>query len=273
MKYKRILIAGAGGSIGSELTRQLSVNNQVFIFDQNETACFDLAEELKQKGRQVSFRIGDIREWETVKEIFNEFKPEIVINAAALKHVTPSQYFPREYVMTNVIGHLNLIKAVEAYGTEKMLYISTDKAVSGKKNVMGATKMCAETINSAMGYISVRFGNVLNSRGSVLEIWDRQFKAGEPITITDLNMERYMMEIPEACSLVIEAIEKGNGGEVFILDMGKPKKIIDLKNERYGESYPIEVIGVRPGESMSEQLMTLDEEKRAIKDGRFFIIK
>lgn len=277
IKEKRILIAGGGGSIGQELVRQLCLNNSIFILDQNETAAFDLTEELKQKGYWVNCRIGDIRNQRTVHDIFSDFKPEIVINAAALKHVTPSQTSPREYVLTNIIGNLNLAEEAKRWEClEKYIFISTDKVASEKKNVMGATKLCSETINSAMGkgFISVRFGNILRSHGSVLMIWDRQFNNGESLTITDLKMERYLMSIKEACELVIEAIETGIGGEVFVLNnLDKLKKIIDLKNEIYGCEYPIKVIGLRAGEVLSERLMTEDEAKRAEVVGKFLIIR
>lgn len=274
MINKRILICGGAGSIGSELVRQLCIENKIYILDNEETRTFDLAEELKQKGHWVNYRIGDIRDKEVVRNTFSDFKPEIIINAAALKHVTPSQIYPREYVLTNIVGNLNLIEEAKKWEcTEKYIFISSDKVVNEDKSVMGATKMCSETITIALGYTSVRFGNVLASRGSVLEIWERQVKAGEAITITDPDMERYMMEIPQACELVIEAIENGKGGEIFILDMGKPKKITDLKNERYGVDYPVKIIGKRLGETMQEKLMSEDEKKKVIRKGKFFVLK
>lgn len=270
---KRCLIVGGAGSIGQELVRQLSLNNKIMIFDQDETRTFDLAEELQQKGLEVYYRIGDMRDRETVHDIFSDFKPQIVVNAGALKHVTPSQVYPREYVMTNIIGNLNLIEESKRWEClEKYVFISTDKVASENKCVMGATKECSETITVALGYIAVRFGNVLASRGSVLEIWERQFKSGEPLTITDPQMTRYMMEIPQACKLVIKAIESNKGGSVYILDMGKPKKIIDLKNEIYGKEYPIKIIGRRNGELLEEKLMTDDEQKKVVQDGEFFVI-
>jgi FlaA1/EpsC-like NDP-sugar epimerase len=269
---KRCLIVGGAGSIGQELVRQLSLNNKIMIFDQDETRTFDLAEELQQKGLEVYYRIGDMRDRETVHDIFSDFKPQIVVNAGALKHVTPSQVYPREYVMTNIIGNLNLIEESKRWEClEKYVFISTDKVASENKCVMGATKECSETITVALGYIAVRFGNVLASRGSVLEIWERQFKSGEPLTITDPQMTRYFMTIPQAVKLVIQAIEKGNAGNIMILDMGKKRTIMELKEELYGD-YPTKIIGVRPGELMTEELMSNDEKLSAKREGEFYVI-
>ena len=273
---KRILIAGGAGSIGTELTRQLGIKNKVFILDNDETRAFGLSEELKAQGLWVDARIGDIRNRATVRDLFEDFKPQIIINAAALKHVSPSQRWAEEYVETNIVGNMHLIHEAKRWECfEKYLFISTDKAVADDKNVMGATKMCSETITRTMGpgFIAVRFGNVQGSRGSVYEIWAAQYRRLEPLTITDIRMQRYKMTIPEACTLVIEAIEQGTGGEVFILDMGPLQKVIDWKNEVYGPDYPIKEIGMRPGESLTERLMTTDEEQRAIKNGNFWIIK
>jgi FlaA1/EpsC-like NDP-sugar epimerase len=268
---RRILITGVAGSIGSELCRQLSKHNKIFGIDNNESGFFDIQQETGCFGR-----VGDIRDEKTCFDIFSDFKPQLVINCAALKHVPMSQLYPREYVTTNIIGNLNLIEEAKKWEClEKYLFISTDKVVSGNKNVMGASKMCSESITTSMGdkFIAVRFGNILRSRGSVVGIWDKQVAKNEPITITDINMERFMMTIPNACELVIEALEKGTGGQVWCLDMGKQKKIIDLKNELYGVDYPIKIIGVRDGESISENLMTLEESNIAEKIGNFFVIK
>jgi len=272
IKDRRILISGGAGSIGNELVRQLCVNNKIFILDIDETRTFDLSEELTQNGYWVNYRIGDIRDRETVEDVFSDFKPQIVINAGALKHVTPSQIYPREYVMTNIIGNLNLIEEAKKWEClEKYIFISTDKVSSENKCVMGATKMCSETITVALGYTAVRFGNVLASRGSVLEIWERQYKNGEPLTITDPEMTRYFMTIPQACKLVIQTIENGKGGEVMILDMGKKKTIMELKEELYPK-YPTKIIGIRKGELMTEELMSSDEKLLAKKEGDFYVI-
>ncbi|MEK7180268.1 MAG: polysaccharide biosynthesis protein [Patescibacteria group bacterium] len=268
---RRIVIAGGAGSIGSELARQLAKKNKIFILDNNETGVFEICQELKDFW--VKPRVGDIRDKATIRDLFTDFKPQIVVNAAALKHVYLSQIYPRDYVETNVIGNLNLIEEAGRWEClEKFVYISTDKIHS--KSIMGATKKCGEAITTAMKnkYLAVRFGNVLGSRGSLLPIWEKQVNNGEPITITDEKMKRYFMTIQDACRLVVEAIEEGEGGEVIILDMGEPKKIIDLKKELYGD-YPTEIIGIREGEVFEEKLMTDEEKKSAVKRNNFFIIK
>lgn len=271
IKNKRILIAGGAGSIGSELVRQLAHDNKIFVLDFNETGIFEICQELKKYW--VKPRVGDIRDKATIKDLFEDFKPQIVINAAALKHVSLSRIYPRDYVETNIVGNLNLIEEASRWEClEKFIYISTDKVHS--QSIMGVTKKCGEAITMAMGkkYLAVRFGNVLGSRGSLLPIWEKQVARGEPITITDERMQRYFMTISDACYLVIKAIEEGDGGEIIILDMGELKKIVDLKKELYGD-YPIEIIGIRAGEVLEEKLMSEEEEKRAIRNGRFWVIK
>lgn len=273
MVNKRILVTGGGGSIGSELVRQLASQNKIFILDQNETAAFNLREELKQKGYWVHSRTGDIRDPKVLEDVFEDFKPQIVFHAAALKHVTPSEEYPEEYIATNIIGTQNLIKEAKRWEClEKFVFISTDKVVNAKC-IMGVTKLCAEGLVRRAGekFVAVRFGNVLNSSGSVLEIWKRQFQNEEPLTITDPNMTRYMMTIPEACGLVITAAKEGGNGQVYILDMGEPVSIMDLKEKLYGD-YKYKIIGIRPGEEMTERLMTADEEKMAVNKGKFYVI-
>ena len=273
IKDKRILITGGAGSIGSELVRQLAPNNKVFILDQNESPTFLLREELKQKGYWVHSRVGDIREPSTLADVFEDFKPQYIFHAAALKHVAPNQEYPIEAIRTNILGTYNLIAEAKRWECfEKFVFISTDKVVNAKC-IMGVTKLCAEGLvkEAGKGFVAVRFGNVLGSRGSVMEIWNKQFKEGRPLTITDPDMTRYVMTIPEACELVIKAAEEGDNGQVYILDMGEPKKIMDLKRENFGD-YPYVVIGMKPGEVLHEKLMTKDEQEVATKKDKFYVI-
>ena len=278
IKNKRILITGAAGSIGSELARQLAYGNKLFGLDINETNLFSLREELRQEGHWVHSRTGDIRDKDVVFDVFSDFKPQLVFHAAALKHVTPNQEYPEEAIKTNILGTQNLILEAKTWECfEKMVFISTDKVVNAKC-IMGITKLCAESLvrNAGEKFVAVRFGNVMASRGSVLEIWQKQFDEQKPLTITHPEMQRYMMTIPEAVGLVIKAAQEGKGGEVFILDMGKQVNVLDLANkiiEMSGTEKDIVNIGVREGEALGEKLMTADEEKVAIKKGKFYVIK
>ncbi len=271
---KRILITGGAGSIGSELVRKLAPENKIFILDINETETFLLREELKQKGYWVHSRTGDIRNKETIYDVFSDFKPQIVIHAAALKHVTPNNEYPEEAFSTNILGTLNVVKESKNWEClEKFLFISTDKVVNAKC-IMGVTKLCAESYVLLQGkkFLAVRFGNVLGSRGSVLDIWKRQFEREEPLTITDPKMKRYFMSISQACDLVIKALESSEGEELRILDMGEKKTILELKNELYGEDYEVRVIGARLGEALEERLMTDEEAARAVYKDNFYIL-
>lgn len=274
LSNKRVLVAGGAGSIGSELVRQLSVENRVYVLDINESGIFDITDELR--GRNVWGRVGNIRDYTTVRDVFEDFKPEIVFNAAAYKHVPLMEYTPLEAIKTNVEGHHNLLHVAKTWEcVEKFVFISTDKAVS-TNSIMGATKRLSEvlTINQGAGYVVVRFGNVMNSRGSLLKIWQRQVDNDEPITITDERMERYMMTIPEAVKLVIKAATEGEGGEIFVMDMGEKVNINDLAEqilEKTGGEK--KVIGMRDGETLTEELMLQEEKERAIKTDGFWIIK
>lgn len=278
IKNKRILVSGGAGSIGSELVRQLAPQNKVFILDNNETGAFDLREELKQKGYWVHSRTGDIRDRDTLFDVFSDFKPQYIFHAAALKHVTPSEEYPEEVIETNIQGTWNVIREAKKWEClEKFVFVSTDKAVSST-TTMGASKRFGElmTINQGKKFVVVRFANVLGSRGSVIPIWERQMNIGEAVTITDEKMERYFMTIEEACDLVIQAGEMGKGGEIFILNMGKPVKIIEVAKQIIKDirsESPIKIIGKRLGEQLTERLMFVEEEERAIKQGKFFIIK
>lgn len=275
IKNKRVIVFGGAGSIGSELVRQLCKNNKVYILDINESGIFDLVDELKPAW--VVGRVGDIQNMQTVKDVFDDFRPQIVFNCAARKHVPLMEYTPLEAINTNVIGHYNLIHTAKTWEcVEKFIFVSSDKSVNST-SVMGITKKMGEVItaNQGKGYLSVRFGNVLGSRGSLVTIWQRQLEQGKNITVTDTNMERYFMSIPEAVNLIIEAAEKGKGGEVFCLDMGKKVNIFSLAERlidelKYGK---IEIIGTREGETFTEEIMTEEEKKRATKTGKFWIIK
>lgn len=274
IKDKRILISGGAGSIGSELCRQLAENNKIFVLDNNESGVFDICEELKQYW--VKPRVGDIRDRETIRDLFVDFKPQIVINAAALKHVGLSHIYPRDYVDTNIIGNLNLVEEARKWEClEKFVFISTDKSVNAN-SIMGCTKRASEVIVKAQGkgFCVVRFGNVIGSRGSLFTIWDRQIKKGEPITVTDRNMERYMMSIKDACKLVITASEESKGGEIFILKMNGPYNIYELaKKYVNGDESKIKIIGVRTGETLKEKLMYDEEEKRCESIKQYWVIK
>jgi FlaA1/EpsC-like NDP-sugar epimerase len=269
MENKRVFIPGGAGSIGRELVKQLAPNNHIYIQDIDETRMFSLVEELRLKGYDVMGRVGDIRNKETTLGVFLEFMPHVVFNCAALKNVTPSMQTPREHVKTNVEGVLNLLELAREFGVIRFIQVSTDKA-SQCENVMGWSKRGAELFCKIYNRTFVRFGNVMGSEGSILQIWERQFENGEPLTITDERMERYTMTIPQACELLIEAASM-EGGQGLIMDMGEPKKIIDLKKELYGD-YPVKIIGIRQGEVLIEKLMTDEEIGRAVKKGKFWII-
>lgn len=276
---KRILVTGGGGSIGSEIVRQLAMNNKIFVLDQDETATFRIMQEFRKKW--VKGRVGDIRNKYTVHDVFSDFKPQLVFHAAAYKHVSTMEIYPIEAIETNALGTYNVLSEAQRYEClEKFVYISTDKVVNAV-SVMGATKKLGEIIVKNSGGIVVRFGNVLWSRGSVFEIWEKQWRNNEPLTITDKRMERYTMSIPEAVALVLKAAQEGNGGEIFIMDMGERKNIMDILHDFLGTKPDgnlvlppiVEEIGLRPGEAMTERLMTVEEESVAVKKGKFWIIK
>jgi FlaA1/EpsC-like NDP-sugar epimerase len=277
IKGKTVLVTGAGGSIGSEIVRQLIdfEPKKIIAFEIDETELHNLGLEIKDKLQKfkVGFIpvVGDVRDLKKLKRVFKAYKPEIVFHAAAYKHVPLMEYFPEEAVKTNVFGTYNLAKVSVETGVEKFVNISTDKAVN-PTSIMGATKRLAEIICNSFNqlgktkFVSVRFGNVLGSRGSVVPIFLEQIKKGGPVTVTHPEMKRYFMTIPEAVLLVFQAAAMGKGGEVFVLDMGEPVKILTLAEELirlHGlEPYKdIDIVftGLRPGEKLFEELLTAEE--------------
>mgnify|MGYP001611850634 CR=1 FL=1 len=273
IRYKRILITGVAGSIGSELARQLYKTNKIFGLDINESGFFDIQQETGIFGR-----VGDIRDDKTCFDIFSDFKPQIVFHAAAYKHIPLMEKYPIEALQTNIIGTYNVMAEAKRWEClEKFVFVSSDKAVQSH-SIMGATKRLGEIMvkNQGKGFIVVRFGNVLGTRGSVISTWEKQINKNQPLTLTDERMARYFMTLEEAVSLVIKAAEEGQGGEIYILDMGRPIKILDLAKEiikNLNRDIKIETIGIRPGELLEEKLMFDEEMKIAIKQDRFFIIK
>lgn len=272
----RVAITGAAGSIGSELYRQLCGTETVLAFDIDETRLFDLHEEYKQKGCDVHYVLGDVRDRELVRKTIKDFKPDVIFHVAALKHVTPHESEPEQAVYTNVVGSLNVIQEAKEQVVENLIYVSTDKAVN-QHCVMGTTKRLGEIMARNAGYVAVRFGNVMESRGSVFEIWKRQVESGEPMTITDEKMERYLMTIPEACELLIQAYGVGEKGDLLVMDMGERVKLLDIARkfleERGLKEYPFKQIGIRAGETLKERLMTEEEESVAVREGNFYIVK
>lgn len=273
IKGKTVLVTGAGGSIGSELVRQcvkLKPANLVML-DVDETELFHVENELKKFGSTIIPCVANVTDMGKMERVIREYQPDVIFHAAAYKHVPMMESFPDEAVRVNVGGTRILATLACKYGVEKFVMVSTDKAVN-PTNVMGATKRAAEEICMSYNgtcktqFISVRFGNVLGSRGSVVPIFMEQISESGPITITDERMKRYFMTIPEAVLLVMEAGSMGSGGEVFVLDMGEPVKIIDMAKDLirlHGlEPYKdiqIEVTGMRPGEKLFEELLNAEE--------------
>lgn len=302
LAQKKILVTGAGGSIGSEIIRQICAFNpeKIVLFDNDETSLHDMEIYLKRTfphffhngavpGRcslddRISFIVGDIRDERSVSNILQAFRPEIVFHSAAYKHVPMMEHNPCEAVKVNILGSHIVAKAAIDYGVGKFILISTDKAVK-PTSVMGATKRIAEHICKAFNgngteFISVRFGNVLGSRGSILPLLMEQLKNGGPLTLTHKDMRRYFMTIPEAVSLVLQASVIGKGGEVLVLDMGEPVSILALSEEliRLNGLQPykdvdISFIGLRPGENLFEEVLTAEEGAAATSHEKIFVAK
>jgi len=274
---KTVLVTGGGGSIGSELCRQVMKFHpgKLLIFDIYENCAYELQMELQQKyGRDipVTVLVGSIRDKKRLDEVFETYHPTVVFHAAAHKHVPLMEVSPAEAVKNNVLGTKNLLVSASEHGVERLVQLSTDKAVN-PTSVMGCTKRICEMLiqtfagNTDMKCVAVRFGNVLGSHGSVIPLFEAQIKKGGPVTLTDPNIERYFMTIPEAAQLVLQAGALAEGGSIYVLDMGEPVKIMDLAKQliRFygyepGVNMEIKIVGLRPGEKLYEELM-MDEEQ------------
>lgn len=286
---KVVLITGAGGSIGSEICRQVCRFNpkKLLLLGHGENSIYKIEMELchQYEGKiDLVPIIAEIQDRTLISEIMNKYKPDIVYHAAAHKHVPLMEWNPVEAVKNNIFGTKNVAEAASASGVESFVMISTDKAVN-PSNIMGSTKRIAEMIiqnlsnESKTKFVAVRFGNVLGSRGSVIPLFEKQIEMGGPVTVTDPRMKRYFMTIPEAASLVIEAGAIAKGGEVFVLDMGKQVKIVDLARNLIKlsgfteEEIGIRYTGVRPGEKLYEELLSENEVQKKKVHQKIFVGK
>ena len=284
---KRILITGAGGSIGSELCRQVAKFNpdSLIMLGRGENSIYEIGVEMEENFPKLKMYqvIADIRDRQNIKKVFDQFRPHVVFHAAAHKHVPLMEDWPDEAFKNNVLGTRNVALESHEHRCEHFVLISTDKAIK-PSSVMGATKRVAEMIirnlseKSATKFVAVRFGNVLGSRGSVVPLFKHQIERGGPITITHPDMKRYFMTIPEAAQLVIQAGAMGNGGEVFVLDMGEPVRIVELAENLIrlsgltpGKDIQIAFTGARAGEKLFEQLLSSEEGSTATKHARIFV--
>ncbi len=288
LKYKKVMVTGGGGSIGRELARQICrfEPKSLILLDHSENGLFHINLELERKWplMKIELVVADIRDREKMERIFEKYRPEVVFHAAAHKHVPMMEYHPDEAIRNNIIGTKNVAELAERCGAERVVMISTDKAIN-PTSVMGASKRIAEMVVKDLGsrkaeieermgegkknktkFVAVRFGNVLESNGSVVPMFKQQIAQGGPITVTDREVKRYFMTLPEASQLVIQAGALGRGGEVFVLDMGEPIKVLDLAKElirlsgfKVGEDIEIKIVGLRPGEKLFEELLTEEE--------------
>jgi FlaA1/EpsC-like NDP-sugar epimerase len=288
IKGKRVLVTGGGGSIGKELGQHICrfAPEKLILLDHSEYGLFHVNLELKEKwpGLEIELVIADIRDRVKMDKIFRKFKPEVVFHAAAYKHVPMMEYHPDEAISSNIIGTKNVGELANKYGVERMVMISTDKAIN-PTSVMGASKRVAEMVVKDLGnrnvgakesenktkFVAVRFGNVLESNGNVVHMFKRQIAEGGPVTITDKRMKRYFMTLSEASQLVIQAGALGKGGEVFVLDMNGPVKVLDVARDLIflsgfvpDEDIEIKIVGLRPGEKLFEELLTKEERSRGL---------
>ena len=279
LKGKRIAVTGAGGSIGRELCRQVALVNPelLLLIGHGENSIFEIDQELRRSFPQVVTQpvVADVRNRMRLEDVFSRSRPEVVFHAAAHKHVPLMEHNVVEAVTNNVIGTRNVTRTAEQFAVDRLVMISTDKAVR-PTSVMGMTKRLAEMIvqesavRTGRPYAAVRFGNVLNSRGSVIPVFREQIRAGGPVTVTHPDMTRYFMTIPEAVQLVLQAGVQCLGGEIFVLDMGEPIKILDLARDlvelsglKPYEDIDIVFTGIRPGEKLSEHLFYSGEHMEA----------
>lgn len=288
LEGKCVLVTGGAGSIGSEICRQVLSHGckELVIFDFHENGLFEIGEELKERCGEERFHlcIGSVRDRTRLDVVFSQYKPDIVLHAAAHKHVPMMELNPFEAIKNNVFGTKNVLECCIAHHTKKCILISTDKAVN-PTNIMGASKRMAELLMQAMNargceMAAVRFGNVLGSNGSVIPTFQRQIAAGGPVTVTHPDMKRYFMTIPEAVSLVLTAGALAHGGEIFVLDMGKPVRIYDLACDLIRMSgleperdIKIKITGLRPGEKLFEELSLSSESVDRTAHEKIFIMR
>ena len=287
VKDQKVMVTGGGGSIGSELCRQIADDQpkQLIIIDNYENAAYELQMELGRKHPEldVIVLIVSVQNRRKIREIFEQYKPDLVFHAAAHKHVPLMEYSPCEAIKNNVFGTMNVASEANRSGVKRMVLISTDKAVR-PTNIMEASKRICEMViqtynqRSKTEYVAVRFGNVLGSNGSVVPLFKQQIREGGPVTVTHPDIIRYFMTIPEAVSLVLQAGAYAQGGEIFILDMGEPVKILDLAENMIrlsglvpGEDIEIKFTGLRPGEKLYEELLIDDDNKKETANKRIFI--
>lgn len=289
IKGKVIMVTGGGGSIGSELCRQIAAAKpkQLIIFDIYENNAYAIEQELKRKYPNLDLvaLIGSVRNEARIESVIKEYHPDVIYHAAAHKHVPLMEKSPNEAIKNNVMGTYKTAKAAAENGVKRFLLISTDKAVN-PTSLMGASKRICEMIIQMMSrkypgtvFMAVRFGNVLGSNGSVIPLFKKQIAEGGPVTVTDANIIRYFMTIPEAVSLVLEASHYAKGGEIFVLDMGKPVKILDLAKNMIKLSgftpdengIPIKITGLRPGEKLYEELLMGEEGMQKTKNELIYI--
>ena len=289
IKNKTVLVTGGGGSIGSELCRQIVKYDpkRLVILDIYENNLYDIEMELRAEYPKPNLEaiVASVRDKARLNNVFETYKPEIVFHAAAHKHVPLMEKSPLEAIHNNVFGTYNVVNCADEYGVEKFVLISTDKAVN-PTNIMGASKRVCEMIVQAKNkvskteYVAVRFGNVLGSNGSVIPLFKKQIERGGPVTVTHKDITRFFMTIPEAVQLILQAVTYAKGGEIFVLDMGEPVKIYDLAvslikllGYEPNVDIPIEITGLRPGEKLYEEILMSEEGLTSTKHDKIFISK